>query len=135
MTAASIGTRMRSRHHTLAGVAVALALVLAGCGGKQAHYTYSFTSTDSGGLAKGIYLTITSPIPIPASALRGGKRVDHVVGPRACSIRQVVEHAPKRYAEFNGKKLTLDVYGTTSVAKLICKLASKTPLTQVIGGQ
>jgi hypothetical protein len=125
---------MRSRHHTVAGVALALTLLLAGCGGgTKAHYTYSFTSSNNSGLAKGIYLSVTSPIPLPASLLRRGKRVDHVVGPRACAITQVVKHAPKRYAEFNGKTLTLEIYGTTSVAKLICQLARKTPSTQVFG--
>jgi hypothetical protein len=128
---------MRSRGHTVAGAAVTLILLLTGCGGaNKAHYTYSFTASDTGGLTKGIYLSVTSPIPLPASVLRrGGKRVDHVVGPRACSIKQVVEHAPKRYAEFNGKTLTLEVFGTTSVAKLICRLARNAPSTQVFGSQ
>lgn len=124
---------MRPKHRTVAGFAVALALAVAGCGGKPVHYTYTYTANDSSGLARGIYLRVTSPIPIPASALRGGKQVDHVVGPRACSIKQVVAHAPKRYSQFNGKTLTLEVYGTTSIAKLICGLARKTPATQVFG--
>ena len=102
-----------------AAVVVAVSAVAAGCGGgARRSYTYTFTDAQAGGLAQGIYLSVTSPIPIPASAFKGGTRVDRPVGPRACTIRQVVRKAPPKYPQFKGKTLTIRVYGSTSVAKV-----------------
>jgi len=114
--------------------ALAVSALAAGCGGgHKKSYTYTFTAAQSGGLSKGIYLSVTSSIPIPASAFKGGKMVDRPVGREACAITQVVKNPPAKYPQFKGKTLTLKVYGSTSVAKLICALARKTGATTVFG--
>jgi hypothetical protein len=75
---------------------------------------------------------VTSPIPIPASAFKGGRKVDHAVGPKACTVRQTVTKPPPRYPQFKGKTLTLTIYGSTPVVKLICRLARQS-VTQAFG--
>jgi hypothetical protein len=109
----------------LAVLALALVLVAAGCGGGGSKYTYSFTSSDTSPVAQGIYIKLISPVKIPASAFKGDKLVDHVSGPKACSITQTVKNAPARYAELDGKKVTVEIYGTNALVKLVCSLAKK----------
>jgi hypothetical protein len=116
-----------------AATAVAVSAVAAGCGGGKKSYTYTITTVQSGGLSKGIYLSVTSPIPIPESAFKGGKRVDRPVGRQACAITQRITNPPAKYPQFKGKTLTLKVYGSTSVAKLVCALARKAGATTVFG--
>jgi hypothetical protein len=123
----------RSSLWRAAAAAVAVLAVAAGCGGGKKSYTYTFTDAKGGGLAKGIYLSVTSPIPIPASAFKGGKQVDRPVGRQVCVIEQLVTHPPAKYPQFKGKTLTLRVYGATSIAKLICALAKKGAATSVLG--
>lgn len=123
----------RSKHRLAAGAAVAVLAVAAGCGGGKKSYTYTFTAAKSGGPSAGIYLSVTSPIPIPASAFKGGKRVDKPVGRQACVITQRVTHPPAGYPQFRGKTLTLRVYGSTGVARLICALARRGAASSVLG--
>jgi len=114
--------------------ALAVSAFAAGCGGSgKKSYTYTFTTSTSGGLSRGIYLSVTSPIPIPASAFKGGKQVDRPVGPQACTITQVIKDPPPKYPQFKGKTLTLKVYGSTGVAKLICALAKKATAATLFG--
>jgi hypothetical protein len=113
--------------------AVLVSAVASGCGGGKKSYTYTFTTAESSGLGEGIYLSVTSSIPIPASAFKGGKRVDRPVGRQVCAITQVITNPPAKYAQFKGRTLTLKVYGATSVAKLICALARKGGATTVFG--
>jgi hypothetical protein len=120
-------------HRQAAALALAVLAVAAGCGGGKKSYTYTFTSTSNDALSKGIYLSVTSPIPIPASAFKGGRQVDRPVGRQVCVIRQVVTHPPAKYPQFKGKTLTIRVYGATGVAKLICGLARKGAATSVLG--
>jgi hypothetical protein len=107
---------------------LALAGVLAGCGGGQKSYTYNFVDTSNSPLARGVYLTVVSPIKLPASAFKGARMVDHVVGPEACSTTETVKNPPKKYAQFAGKKLTLKVYGKNSFTTLICGVIRKSTL-------
>jgi hypothetical protein len=116
-----------------AAATVVASAIAAGCGGGKKSYTYTFASTQNGGLGKGIYLSVTSSIPIPASAFKGGKLVDRPVGGEACAINQVIKKPPAKYPQFKGKTLTLKVYGSTGVAKLICALAQKAGATTVFG--
>ena len=128
------------RTRVVGGVVVALAaLVLAACGsggsrsgsGGKKTYAYTFAASGRSELAKGIYLTVISPIKVPASAFKGGRRVDHAAGPEVCSFRQVVKSPPARYARFRGKTLMLKIYGKNDVARLICALARKSGATLV----
>ena len=109
--------------------AIASALVLpaclAACGGGARSYTYNFVSTSKNPLLKGVYLSVVSPIKVPASAFKGGRMVDHVAGPEACSTTQTVKDPPKRYPQFKGEKLTFKVYGHTGFTAVICGLMRK----------
>jgi hypothetical protein len=111
----------------LAIVALALALTVAGCGGGGggSKYSYSFASSDTGTFAKDIYIKLISPVKIDASAFKGDKLVDHVSGPKACSITETVTKPPAKYAELEGKKVTIEIYGTNPLVKLVCSLAKK----------
>jgi hypothetical protein len=106
-------------------VAVVLAVVLAGCGGGSTKYTYSFASSDTGAFAQNIYIKLISPVKLDASAFKGDKMVDHVSGPKECSITQTVKKPPARYAALAGKKVTIEIYGTNPLVKLVCSLAKK----------
>jgi hypothetical protein len=110
------------------------ALVVAGCGGGHdtKSYTYTFAASGNSPLTAGITMSVTSPIPIPASAFKGGRRIDHAVGQPACTITQTVEKPPPKYPQFKGKTLTLRIYGSTPIVKLICRLA-KQNVTQAFG--
>jgi hypothetical protein len=109
----------------------AATLALAGCGGSggKKSYTYTFAAGGRSPLNRGIYFSVTSPIPIPPSAFKGGRPVDHVAAPRACTITQTVTKPPPKYPQFKGKTLTLTVYGSTPIVQLICQLARQS-LTQ-----
>jgi len=101
-------------------------IVVAGCGGGGgSKYTYSFASSDNSGFSQGIYIKLISPVKIPASAFKGDKIVHHVSGPKACSITQTVKNPPAKYAELDGKKVTIEIYGTNPLVKLVCSLAKK----------
>jgi hypothetical protein len=113
--------------------ALALTVSAAGCGGSKTSYVYNLAVRGNSPVAKGIYLSVVSPIKIPASAFKGGRLVDHVSGPEACALSQVVKDPPARYAQFKGKKLTLKIYGATPFTKLICQLARKSGATMVFG--
>ena len=107
-------------------VALLLVVVVAGCGGGgAAKYTYSFASSDTGAFSKDIYIKLISPVKLDASAFKGDTLVDHVSGPKDCSITQTVTKPPAKYAELKGKKVTIEIYGTNPLAKLVCSLAKK----------
>jgi hypothetical protein len=108
-----------------APVAIALAAVVAGCGGGGSKYTYSFASSDTSVLSKAVYIKLISPVKIPASAFKGDTIVDHVSGPKACTITQTVKNPPAQYTELEGKRVTIEIYGDNPVVKLICSVAKK----------
>jgi hypothetical protein len=110
----------------LAIVALGLVIVAAGCGGGGGtKYTYSFASSDTGAFARNVYIKLISPVKIDPSAFKGDKMVDHVSGPKACSISETVKNAPPKYAALEGKKVTIEIYGTNPLVKLVCSLAKK----------
>jgi len=107
-------------------VALALACVLVACGGggKKA-YTYNLAAKASDKTAAGTYLTVISPVKLPPSAFKSGRLVDHVTGPEDCAFTQRINKPPPKYAALNGTKLTVKVYGSSSAAKFICAVISK----------
>ena len=107
-------------------VALGLAVAVAGCGGGGGtKYTYTFASSDTGAFAKDIYIKLISPVKIDSSAFKGDKLVDHASGPKACSITETVTKPPPKYAVLDGKKVTIEIYGTNPLVKLVCSLAKK----------
>jgi len=107
-------------------VALLFVVAVAGCGGGgSTKYTYAFASSDTGAFSKDIYIKLISPVKIDASAFKGDKMVDHVSGPKDCSITQTVTKPPAKFAELDGKKVTIEIYGTNPLAKLVCSLAKK----------
>jgi hypothetical protein len=103
-----------------------LAFAVAGCGGGgSSKYTYSFASSDTGALSKNIYIKLISPVKIDPSAFKGDKLVDHVSGPKVCSITETVKKPPAKYAALDGKQITIEIYGTNPLGKLVCGLAKK----------
>jgi hypothetical protein len=124
---------MRTTAWALCAAVALLTLTVAGCGGHaKKSYTYTFAASGKSPLTAGVYVSVTSPIPIPASAFKGGRAVDHPVGHRVCTITQTVEQAPPKYPQFKGKTLTLKIYGSTPIVKLICRLARQN-VTQAFG--
>jgi hypothetical protein len=100
-------------------------IVVSGCGGGGPKYTYSFASSDTGASARNIFIKLISPVKLPASAFKGDKIVDHVSGPKGCSITQTIKNPPAKYAALNGKKVTIEIYGTNPLVKLVCSLAKQ----------
>ena len=122
--------RMGSRKSAAALLVVGL---VAGCGGgTKKSYTYTFAASGKSALTAGLYMSVTSPIPVPPSAFKGGRIVDRPVGREACSITQTVKQAPPKYPQFKGKTVTLRIYGSAPIAKLICRLARQS-VTQAFG--
>jgi hypothetical protein len=114
-----------------AGAAV---LVLAGCGGggsSSSSHTYVVAPSASSPLAKGIYVTIVSPVAIPTKLLTtgGAKLVGQAQGPEQCSYDKTVQgtaHGPG--AVLNGKTITIKVSGTNPFIPVACKALKKQPL-------
>jgi len=117
----------------VAVIACAAVLVLAGCGGggggsSANSHTYVITPTGSKGFTQGIYLTVVSPVPIPAKLLTSGgsKIVSEAKGPQACSYTKTVQgtsHGPGAF--LSGKQLTMKVNGTSPFTQLICHSLKK----------
>src|SRR4029077_20361000 len=104
-----------------ASLLVVALVALAGCGGggggsSTTHtHTYIFkpkatATTANGPLAKGLYLTIVSPIAFPQKILDEAKKdtvfVDKPVGPQACSVTKKVHGQKAPYDVLNGKTVT-----------------------------
>jgi len=84
-----------------------------------------------GGAGKGIYVTIVSPVAIPAGLLtkHGAKVVHQVKGPQACSFTKTVHGTHGPGAFLNGKAVTLKINGSSAFTSMICALLKKTPFT------
>jgi hypothetical protein len=109
---------------TAAALALACGLVACGGGGKQV-YTYNLAAKAGDRTAAGTYLTVISPVKLPSSAFKSSRLVDHVTGPEDCSFTQRIDKPPPKYAALNGTKLTVKIYGSSSTAKFICAVVSK----------
>ena len=134
---------MRTRR---AGSAVAAACValsaLAGCGGggdgsSSSSHTYIVQAPASNALAKGIYVTIVSPVPIPTKLLTGagGKLVGQAQGPQKCSFSKTVHGSHGSGAFLSGKTLTIKLTGSNPFIPTACKALEKAPLNAAhLGG-
>jgi hypothetical protein len=114
--------------------ALALACLVVACGGGgKKVYTYNLAAKAGDPTSAGTYLTVISPVKLPPSAFKSGRLVDHVTGPEDCAFTQRINKPPPKYAALNGTKLTVKVYGSSSAAKFICAVISKSPASvQVI---
>jgi hypothetical protein len=112
-------------------IACAAVLALAGCGGgggsSSNSHTYVITPSGSGSLAEGIYVTIVSPVPIPAKFLTtgGSKVVSAAKGPQVCSVTKTVEGSHGAGAFLSGKAITIRVNGSNPFTSLACKSLKK----------
>lgn len=112
-------------------VVCVIALVLAGCGGGggggSSSHTYIVTpsaTSGEGALAKGIYLTIVSPVAFPQSVLDKAKKsvtfVAHATGPEVCSQSKKIQGEKGKYADLNGETVTVKVNGSNPLTSLVC---------------
>ena len=107
-----------------------MALVLTGCGGGgggSSSHTYIVTpsaTSGAGALAKGIYLTIDSPVAFPQSVLDKAKKsvtfVENAKGPEVCSQSKKIEGVKGKYADLNGQTVTVKVNGSNPFTSLVC---------------
>jgi hypothetical protein len=114
-------------------VCAAAALALAGCGGgggggsSANSHTYVVTPTGGGSLAAGIYVTIVSPVAIPAHLLTSGgnKVVSEAKGPEVCSVTKTVQGSHGPGAFLSGKEITIKINGSNPFTSLACKSLKK----------
>jgi hypothetical protein len=106
-------------------IALTLVSVLVACGGGKRIYTYNLAGKANDPTASGLYLTVVSPVKLPASAFKSGRLVDHVTGPEDCAFSQRINKPPRKYAALKGTKLTVKIYGKNRTAKFICAVISK----------
>lgn len=120
---------MSTRRAVSACLVIACAAVpaLAGCGGGGGSsadtHTYVITPSGSGNLAAGIYVTIVSPLPIPAKLLTSGgsKVVSEAKGPEVCSVTKTVQGSHGAGAFLSGKDITIKINGSNPFTTLACK--------------
>jgi hypothetical protein len=109
----------------------AAALALAGCGGSGGSsansHTYVVTPTGGGSLAAGIYVTLVSPVAIPAHLLTSGgsKIVSEAKGPEVCSVTKTVQGSHGPGAFLSGKEITIKINGSNPFTSLACKSLKK----------
>lgn len=123
---------------------VCVSVLLGGCGGgtgsggsvSTASTTHTYVvapQLDAFGQhlhPKGLYITLVSPVPIPARFLtkRGNKIVSHAKGPQRCSFTKTARNLPSSGAFLNGKRLTFKVNGTNSLTGFVCQIMKSQPL-------
>lgn len=122
----------RRRFSAAAVLACAAAvLALAGCGGgggsSANSHTYVITPSANNGLAAGIYVTIVSPVAIPAKLLTSGgsKVVSDAKGPEVCSVTKTVQGTHGPGAFLSGKSITIKINGSNPFTQLACKSLKK----------
>jgi hypothetical protein len=115
-------------------IASVAALALAGCGGGGGgstgnSHTYVITPSEQNGLAKGIYVTIVSPVAIPTKLLTfgGSTVVSGASGPQKCAYTKTVQGTHGPGAFLRGKQITLKVNGTNPLVGLVCSTLKTTP--------
>jgi hypothetical protein len=108
-----------------------IAFVVTGCGGGggagSSSHTYIVTpsaTSGEGALAKGIYLTIVSPVAFPQSVLDKAKKsvtfVEQATGPEVCSQSKKIQGVKGKYADLNGETVTVKVNGSNPLTSLVC---------------
>jgi hypothetical protein len=119
----------------IGAITCAVSIALAGCGGgggnsSSTSHTYVISPHVSGSLAslaKGIYVTIVSPVAIPTSLLTkgGNKIVNQAQGPQKCSYTKTAHDTHGPGAFLNGKKVTIKINGATPFTPFICSALKK----------
>lgn len=125
-----------------AAVACVALPALAGCGGggggsSSSSHTYVVEAAANNPLAKGIYVTIVSPVPIPTKLLTGagGKLVGQAKGQQQCSFTKTVHGSHGAGAFLSGKTLTIKLTGSSPFIPQACKALEKAPLNAAhLGG-
>jgi hypothetical protein len=107
-----------------------------GSGGGSSSHTYVVAAPTQNSAGAGIYVTIVSPVALPASLLtkNGARIVGQAKGPQVCSYTKMVSGGHGRSAVLNGKRVTLKVNGSNPFVSMICSLLKKTPFHGSIGG-
>jgi hypothetical protein len=109
-------------------VMAAVAAVLAGCGsGSGRSHSYVVVPTGNGVVAKGVYITLVSPVAIPARVLKtsGVNIVAEPRGPQVCSYTKPFQGLPNTAAFLNGKIVTLRLNGSIPLVKVLCSILKK----------
>lgn len=124
-----MSTRRRSSAAAVLACAAAV-LALAGCGGgggSANSHSYVITPSANNGLAAGIYVTIVSPVAIPAKLLTNGgsKVVSEAKGPEVCSVTKTVQGTKGPGAFLSGKSITIKINGSNPFTQLACKSLKK----------
>jgi|SRR5579862_463705 len=100
-------------------VCLAAVLVLAACGGGGGH-TYVMTPHH----APGLYLTIVSPVALPAGVVQvmetGMTSVKRAKGPEACSYSREIKGLKGKHASLDGKSVTVKVNGSSKLTSVVC---------------
>jgi hypothetical protein len=127
---------MRLKVKGVLGTVCVVSFALAGCGGggggsrsgSHTHvivppaksHTYVIVPPAKS-RASGMYVTIVSPVAVPASLLtkNGARIVGRAKGPQKCSFTKKAE-APHGPADLKGKTVTLSLSGTGSFVSLVC---------------
>jgi hypothetical protein len=100
-------------------------------------HTYVVEAAANNPLAKGFYVTIVSPLPIPTKLLTGagGKLVSEAKGPQKCSFAKTVHGSHGSGAFLSGKTLTIKLTGSSPFIPTACKALAKAPLNAAhLGG-
>jgi hypothetical protein len=133
---------MRLNVGGLLGV-VCVAVALSGCGGggggarNGSSHTYVLAAPANNAAGSGIYVTIVSPVAIPASLLtkNGARIVGQARGQQACPITKTGHGGHGEFAFLNGKTLTVKISGSNPSLSMICAVLKKTPFNpSQIGG-
>jgi hypothetical protein len=108
-------------------VVVFIATTSTGSGDHTYIMTPSATGPESA-LAAGIYITLVSPVAMPQNVITNAKDVtfvQHAVGPEVCTYTKKIENAKGKYADMNGKTVTLKVNGTNGFIGFLCSAFKK----------
>ena len=130
----------------IVAIVCAVSIALAGCGGggsssSSTTHTYVISPHVGGSLAalaKGIYVTIVSPVAIPESVLKkgGSKIVDQAQGPEKCSYTKTAHSSQGPAAFLDGKQVTIKINGSVPFTPMVCSALKKQPfdLSKIAGG-
>jgi hypothetical protein len=103
-----------------------VSLLLAGCGGGRSaeSHAYVFARPEAGNLAKGVSVTVVSPVAIPGWRSHivesGTHKAFHAAGPQACSYTKHVQGLHGAWASLNGQTVTVKVNGSSQLVSTVC---------------